>query len=296
MEKLTISEDLIQKLELVTTKLIKAFEQIASMQNLRGNQFFGELQNKVNTLELEFKQLFDKLQNQSLKEFYFWDYCPFKVYEAYYIKRKELFLNEFVDANELDFIQKEIEDLNNVGISAYKFEPNNTDINYIKNLDQLRFYIFEIKNFGRIIINKILSKATLQKVEYSHNRKIDFLINKQISFDNIKNEKSISPDEEQNYLDYSDNKTPERIVFMHELGILEYLNKMPPFNTSINKLAEVLSAFTGIKQTTLQSYINPIFSKDVAKKNSPLTNKNIKTVNEKLIKMGFIKNNNNKQH
>ena len=98
-------------------------------------------------------------------------------------------------------------------------------------------------------------------------------------------------------LDYSDNKYPERIVFMYELGIIEYLRNIPPFNTSTNKLAEVLSTFTGIKQSTLQSYINPILSKDVDKKKSPLNEKNLKTVREKLLNIGYIpKNNLNKSN
>ncbi len=90
-------------------------------------------------------------------------------------------------------------------------------------------------------------------------------------------------------IDYSKNNDAEKIVFLNQLGILEFLNRIQPFNTSTNKLAEVISAFTGIKQTTAQSYLNPIFSKDVDKSKSPLTEKNIKSVNEKLLKMGFLK-------
>ena len=91
------------------------------------------------------------------------------------------------------------------------------------------------------------------------------------------------------FLDYSDNTAAEKIVFLHELGILEFLMKKEPFNTSTNKLAEVVTAFTGIGLTTTQPYLNPIYSKQVDQKNNPLTEKNIKTVTEKLIKMGFIR-------
>lgn len=91
------------------------------------------------------------------------------------------------------------------------------------------------------------------------------------------------------FLDYSDNSAAEKIVFLYELGILEFLMKKEPFNTSTNKLAEVVTAFTGINQTTAQSYLNPIFSSGVDSKNNPLTPKQTKTVTEKLIKMGFIR-------
>lgn len=91
------------------------------------------------------------------------------------------------------------------------------------------------------------------------------------------------------FLDYSDNTAAEKIVFLHELGILEFLMKKEPFNTSTNKLAEVISSFTGISQTTAQSYLNPIISNQFDAKNNPLTPKQTKTVTEKLIKMGFIR-------
>ena len=91
------------------------------------------------------------------------------------------------------------------------------------------------------------------------------------------------------FIDYSDNSDAEKIIFMRELGILDYLKKQQPFNTSINKLAEVISAFTGINQTTAQSYLNPIFSKGVDQSKSPLSEKNLKAVAEKLMKMGYIK-------
>lgn len=103
-------------------------------------------------------------------------------------------------------------------------------------------------------------------------------------------EKTIEAKEEpEAFIDYSDNSDAEKIVFLHVLGILEYLMKQQPFNTSINKLAEVISAFTGINQTTAQSYLNPIISKDVVKSKSPLTEKNLKSVTKKLMKMGYIK-------
>jgi len=98
-----------------------------------------------------------------------------------------------------------------------------------------------------------------------------------------------SKTKKEEFIDYSGNSAAEKIVFLNELGILDLLNKKAPFNTSTNKLAEVISAFTGINQSTAQSYLNPIFSKDVDKSKSPISEKNLKSVSEKLIKMGYIK-------
>ncbi len=91
-------------------------------------------------------------------------------------------------------------------------------------------------------------------------------------------------------LDYSENSQIERVTFLHELGILEYLqNKM---NKELhffapNRLAEIISTFTGIKQTTLVSYLNPIYSKGVDMKNNPLDENKIKKVRNKLHDIGF---------
>lgn len=88
-------------------------------------------------------------------------------------------------------------------------------------------------------------------------------------------------------VDYSDTKASEKIVFLHQLGIINYLRTKSPFNASTNKLAEVISAFTGIPQTTAQSYINPIISKDVIGKNNPLKEKCMTIVKQKLTNMGY---------
>jgi len=92
------------------------------------------------------------------------------------------------------------------------------------------------------------------------------------------------------FLDYSNNSQAERIVFLHELGILEFLeNKMTKelHGFSANKLAEIISTFTNIEQKTAQSYLNPIFTKDTIQKNNPLTNNNLEKVKNKLKNIGF---------
>ena len=91
-------------------------------------------------------------------------------------------------------------------------------------------------------------------------------------------------------LDYSNNVNSERIVFLSELGILDYLqNKMNVklHGCSVNKLAEVVSKFTGVPQSTVQSYLNPMFSKGVDQNNNPATPKNINKVKNKLKDIGF---------
>lgn len=91
-------------------------------------------------------------------------------------------------------------------------------------------------------------------------------------------------------LDFSDNSKVEKIVFLYELGILDYLQKKmidELHGFSANKLAEIISTFTGIEQKTAQSYLNPMFTKDAIQKNNPLTKINLEKVNNKMKDIGF---------
>lgn len=91
-------------------------------------------------------------------------------------------------------------------------------------------------------------------------------------------------------IDYSNNSKTERIVFLHELGILDFMQKKmikELHGFSINKLAEIISTFTDIDQKTAQSYLNPMFTKDAIQKNNPLTKSNLEKVKTKLNNIGF---------
>ncbi|TWP31798.1 hypothetical protein ETU08_00390 [Apibacter muscae] len=97
----------------------------------------------------------------------------------------------------------------------------------------------------------------------------------------------LPPSQQKEPTDYSDTNNVEKIIFLHKLGVLEYLRNQEPFNHSTNLLAEYLSAVTGIKATTVQSYINPIINKNAQQNKSALHNPNtVNKVEQKLIKIG----------
>lgn len=90
--------------------------------------------------------------------------------------------------------------------------------------------------------------------------------------------------------DYSDTYRNEKIVFLYKLGVIDFLREYPLFASSTNKLAKYLSAVTGEKAGTLQSYLNPIISRDASQKNNPLINEDlVEDVELKLINMGLTK-------
>jgi hypothetical protein len=91
-------------------------------------------------------------------------------------------------------------------------------------------------------------------------------------------------------IDLSGSYATEKIIYLHELGIIDFLRTKQPFNTSINSLATVLSAITGVKPETkhIQSMLNPIISKEAGQKNNPLNSKTtVSKVQSQLINIGF---------
>ena len=70
-------------------------------------------------------------------------------------------------------------------------------------------------------------------------------------------------------IDFSkDTDIKTKIAILQELGILSYLMKKPSVN-SANKVATLLSAVLDINSTTLQPYINPIFSPNADQTKAP---------------------------
>jgi len=216
---------------------------------------------------------------------------------------------EWIKAKKIEYTTPGYENFDSYGLIE-RIITNSYDLNdvifivkdtfqKVKNKKEYKLWITailkeRIQSFKEIIQSMEKNKVIMNHRYANSSNRLEFAL-KTINELDINENNDISNTE--TILDYSDNKYPERIVFMYELGIIEYLRNIPPFNTSTNKLAEVLSTFTGIKQSTLQSYINPILSKDVDKKKSPLNEKNLKTVREKLLNIGYIpKNNLNKSN
>lgn len=242
------------------------------------------------SIEQSLSHNFEKLLDQSTLDNYFWQYCSFKVYESTYKQRSEDFFKTYLDAEAQDFLLSEIKTIGHGNLDLPLCSNESDDALYTYHMT------FEGKNYS-CPIGAYLNEEVRNKIYFSHKRKIAFLRELREQSNPIPPdegglkplENSCSTPETETGLDFSDNNSVEKLVFLHELGILEHLRKSPPFNVSTNKLAEVVSCFTGIRQSTAQSYLNPIFSNKVDPRNNPLNPKNLKTVNEKLMKMGLVK-------
>lgn len=220
--------------------------------------FDSDLKEMAEKHQLAFNAKYNELVER--KEYFFG--CPFEIYKYTYQERLDSFLNTFLDANERDFINYELDK----GILSFEYEIHGTISKTIyfslqKRLDFLKERAVEL-GFEIDI--------------FSNDSKSDTYIIKKIDSENTP------------LIDFSDSKGPEKIVMLNQLGILDFLKSKQPFIQSTNKLAEAISGFTGEKAGTIQSYINPMNNPTSSQKNNPMTKQNVVSkVNQKLISIGY---------
>ncbi|AMO20738.1 hypothetical protein [Flavobacterium columnare] len=148
------------------------------------------------------------------------------------------------------------------------------DDNDKNNMFEETFIEKEINTLNHLILNFTNTNYS-SEIKNALDKKLKFLLSKSVI---KKNAESIE--------DYSDTNAKEKIVFLNDLGILEFLWKKYP-KLSNNKIAEVLSAITSVKASTIQSYTNPIYAgKNVSQEKNPLTDEElVLKVKMKLTRM-----------
>jgi hypothetical protein len=104
----------------------------------------------------------------------------------------------------------------------------------------------------------------------------------------VKQNKNVGTTIEPEPIDLSNTKAIDKILYLHKLGIIDFLRRQQPFSTSVNSLATILSTITGEKSNTLQPMLNPMLSKKVDDSNNPLNStKAVERVESQLINIGF---------
>lgn len=189
--------------------------------------------------------------------------CKFEVYNNNYKDRLSSFLNEDSDSREQDFIENELKLITSFTPSDYAQEQLQETI---KTSLKRQVYFLEDKLFqiGFTAIYDPKSSIFLKTEVTKHT----------LNAMNLNDEESL--------------KITEKIVYLSELGVLDFLRNKQPFTSSINTLAEILSVILGEKRATLQSYLNPMFSSGVIQSNNPLiNNKSLSKVRTHLAEIGF---------
>ena len=163
-------------------------------------------------------------------------------------------------------------------------------------LDEDLFFLTANNRIYEIIADTIKSKAKSVEVDnIIASCKIHF--NKIISFlEAKKSECEIelrtlvqlnSTLEHNTIIDLSDTSAVKKIIYLNELGIIDFLKKQPCF-ISNNKLSNVLTAITGEKHTTIQPLVNALINDSGQAKHKPYNNKfTVNKVKKQLTDLGF---------
>lgn len=89
-------------------------------------------------------------------------------------------------------------------------------------------------------------------------------------------------------LDLSDAKEVEKIIYLNELGIIDFLRTKTKAGISNNSLASILSGITGTKADTIKPSLNRLSSNDKLDNRHPYYNdKTVAKVRTFLAKLGF---------
>ena len=237
--------------------------------------------------QLNLEQSMIELYESSLVELFYWDFCSLNTYEYHYTTRSKDFKIKYLDSIELDFVDHELHSINKRFFVLDEMN-NPVDRSTLTKDERLHLVIDEEHYpFNLALINHELAK----NIFISQRKKIKFLENKKEEL--LRSAKELSVISDEILEDYSKTSNPDKIVFLKELGVLDFLqNKMNQemVGFSVNKLAQVISSFTGINQGTAQSYLNPMFSNKVNDKNDPYRadrREKVGKVIQNIHEMGF---------
>jgi hypothetical protein len=155
-----------------------------------------------------------------------------------------------------------------------------------KQLDEEIIILEEIVNFQDISKgDKVLDDIADQWYDEKITRDHYWYYKEYQSFLKERLQELIQPQQpEPESLDLSDSSAVEKIIYLNELGIIDFLRTKPEFVGSTNLMATFLSAITGEKVLTLQPSLNRLINNDTADKNHPYrTQKTVNKVRQTLI-------------
>lgn len=242
---------------------------------------------EYNVIKTKINELFPKLVIASKEEKRYFSGASLEVYKDYFYQLLKKEEKESIEFFYPAFIKGEFNYQRRYLNKYNKFSKTNI-------LEG--FYIEHLDNQNENLFRRIISKRlTFLETEMHNNgieviRKYDEFGNGTVSFkQNIANTINEKPEKENlPVIDLSTAIGTEKIIFLEQFGILDYLRAQEPFKTSTNKLATAISSITGITQSTAQSYLNPIVNPGADQKNNPLNSTNkVEAIRQTLTNLGF---------
>jgi hypothetical protein len=229
-----------------------------------------------------------------------------KEYQEKYNSSLDKYFLEYKEIEEIDFIIDEIKKYNvclilvnfpidkifntfwrveyGINLKSFTISQETYDFIFADENDEYYYKIYNdivetLRTSGtKIDIEKKIKQARLMFVKI-----ISFLETKKKELEIQTPQTIIEPES----LDLSKTSAVEKIIYLNELGIIDFLRAKPEFMGSTNLMATILSAITDEKATTLQTSLNRLINNDTDDKNHPY--KALGTVNK--IKQTFINKN-----
>lgn len=249
----------IARKELENEILLKSLQLNENLESITSTPGFFDWFEKP-LFDLEKKLICEREALTENKTYFFG--CSFEVYKLNYDARLQSYFKKYYDATERDFVEyeqsKNFDRYFNLRVDRYDLNQN-FEYSIICDSVLMEQILFSLKARNKFLTDKLNVKATPEESE---------------------------PEA----IDLSDTSATEKIIYLHKLGIIDFLRSKQPFQSSTNSLATVLSAITGINPETrhIQSMLNPIFNKEVNQKNNPLNSKNpVLKVETQLMQIGF---------
>ena len=217
------------------------------------------------------QRIFDMFQEEytEYEDSYIYFYgCSMESYKFTFSRRKQKFIESFSDYDDYDFLMHEF----NQGIFTF-------NRNY---MDPKMLLQIEASLRKRYIFLKEKAEELGYRIELLNDNSVKLI---------PENKKSDTIDFQEEHYDVGDIKThksPVKILFLNELGIIDFLAKKTPFITNTNALCKALSNAVGERHDTLYRVINPLLKNDEDNPRHPYNNDtNVENVKNILNDIGF---------
>ncbi len=250
-------------------EIIPVEEDIVALQDLYDDSWIAldfEIAEKRRELISKIDGLFNDLYKQSIKDsFYFFD-CPLKTYKKIYKNRLDKFLENYIDADEKDFIEEELIQISQP--DKYRFiYYNNSKVSYkyfVKDEQKFKITIQKKKDFlyeranqlGWYVINNIDSKSMgLDNIALFNDPQIMFKKIKQKNeeiIDNTRNEKKLSFNNQ--YLEIFINTLNNESIIKETCFSLIYKNTIIHYTSYLKQ--EILENFLSFSLDKKIIYFN----------------------------------------
>lgn len=197
-------------------------------------------------------ELLEKLYLKSIEEEFFWEFCTYRIWEQNVQTNKAEFLMKY-EASEIDFWQELLEDQK---VKVELCWPGTYEYDYSGQYPFIPTPIY---------IKRFLDRETCKRIEFSEKKKGDYVLGRiaQLKLESGKELESVDK-----IIDLSDMIKTDKYVILDELGILRGLKEKYE-GITINQIASIISAISGIKVTSVQPSINSIITENTSAKSYP---------------------------